>query len=55
MNFRQLGLYYSILHHADRILSKVRRFSVDEGVWFSDADIRDMIYTSVEQVGERAS
>ncbi len=55
MNFRQLGLYYSILHHTDRILSKVERFSVDEELWFSDADIRDMVYVSVEQVGERAA
>ena len=55
MNDRDLGLYVSMLHFCDRIKEKVDRFRVDEDLWFADEDIRDMIYVSVQQIGEKAA
>lgn len=55
MNQRDLGLYYSILHLCDRIDSKVKRFKIDEDIWYADEDMRDLLYVSVQQIGEKAA
>lgn len=55
MDVKDFGLYLSILHFCDRVAAKMERFRVDEGLWLADEDIRDMLYVSVQQVGEKAS
>lgn len=55
MNEIDLGYYYSILHLCDRVADKLERFGIDEDLWFSDEDMRDLVYTSIEQVGEKAN
>lgn len=55
MNLRELGTYYSILYFIDRVTSKISRFKIDEGLWQADEDMRDMLYTSIQQIGEKAA
>lgn len=55
MNHRDFGTYCSILHFIDRVSAKLARFEIDEGLWQADEDLRDMIYISIEQIGERAA
>lgn len=55
MNVRDMGNIYSMLHFCDAIERKMGRFGIDEGTWFDDPDMRDVIYVSIEQIGERAS
>lgn len=55
MNVRDMGNIYSMLHFCDAIERKLGRFGIDEDTWYQDPDMRDVIYVSIEQIGERAS